>query len=99
MFSFSDTNRAIEIIEQFRHALKEQGDYDHENVMASMIQMLDSPLFKQIVTVQDSLKELGEKLQGSPDIHPDDFEFSPTGELNYFQDGMSPIIFNIYLYL
>lgn len=57
-----------------------------------MIQMLDSPLFKQIITVQDSLHELGDHLKQSPEIKPDDFDFTPTGELHWIH-GMFPLLF------
>ena len=80
-------------MEQFRHALKAQGDYENDKDLADMIQMLDSPLFKQLLTVQESLQELGEKIQVNNDIQPDDFEFSPTGELTWVQEGKSDYIF------
>ena len=82
-------------MEQFRHALKGQGDYENDKDLADMIQMLDSPLFKQLLTVQESLQELGEKIQVNNDIQPDDFEFSPTGELTWVQEGMSDIYLHI----
>ena len=82
-------------MEQFRHALKGQGDYENDKDLADMIQMLDSPLFKQLLTVQESLQELGEKIQVNNDIQPDDFEFSPTGELTWVQEGMSDLYFHI----
>ena len=84
----SDTNRAVDILEQFRHILKMQGDYENDKDIADIIQMFDSPLFKQLLTVQESLQELGEKIQTNPSIHQDDFEFTPTGELSWVQDSM-----------
>lgn len=53
-----------------------------------MIQMLDSPLFKQIVTVQDSLHDLGERVKNTDHIEIDDFDFTATGDLSWFQEGM-----------
>jgi len=52
-----------------------------------MIQMLDSPLFKQIVTVEDSIQELGDKVQHSEHVEVDDFDFTATGDLSWFQEG------------
>ena len=49
--------------------------------------MLDSPLFKQIVTVQDSLQELGERANTTDHLDVDDFDFTATGELSWFQEG------------
>ena len=87
MSLLTNTNQAIEILELFRESLKAKGDYEHDIELADMVQMLDSPLFKQIITVQDSLKELKEKSLVTPNIHVDDFEFSPTGELLFQQGG------------
>ena len=55
--------------------------------------MLDSPLFKQIITVQDSLQQLGEYMKVTPNIQSDDFDFTPTGELHLFGEGIICIIF------
>lgn len=60
--------------------------------------MLDSPLFRQIITIQDSLKELKSKSQLLPNINVNDFDFSPTGEL-VFQPGMSTSSSQVYLHL
>ena len=78
----------MEILEIFREKLKSQGDYEQENEIAAVVQMLDSPLFKQIITIQDSLKELKTKSEVFSNISQNDFDFSPTGEL-VFQPGMS----------
>ena len=78
----------MEILEIFREKLKSQGDYEQENEIAAVVQMLDSPLFKQIVTIQDSLKDLKNKSEVFPNVDKNDFDFAPTGEL-VFQPGMS----------
>jgi len=83
-----DTDKAVEILEIFREKLKSQGDYEQENEIAAVVQMLDSPLFKQIVTIQDSLKDLKNKSEVFPNVDKNDFDFAPTGEL-VFQPGMS----------
>lgn len=83
------TNNVIDIFEQFRHTLKAQGDYTHEKELADMIQMLDSPLFKQIVTVQDSLQELDERIKATDHVDIDDFDFTATGDLSWFQEGVN----------
>ena len=75
-----------------------QGDYDHEKELADMIQMLDSPLFKQIITVQDSIQELDDKIRKTDQVENEDFDFTATGELSWFQQGI--VIFsNIILIL
>ena len=53
-----------------------------------MIQMLDSPLFKQIVTVQDSLQELESRANQVKDISIEDYDFTATGELSWFRESM-----------
>lgn len=74
-------------MEQFRDSLKAEGDYGHEHELADMIQMLDSPLFKQIVNVQDSLQELGDKInKTTSNVYKDDFDFTATGELTWCPD-------------
>ncbi|XP_065657579.1 multiple PDZ domain protein isoform X3 [Hydra vulgaris] len=75
------TSQVCDILERFRHNLKSEGNYEHDKDLADMISMLDSPLFKQIVTVHDSLNELNRKFQTTRDISINDFDFSPTGEL------------------
>ena len=83
--SLSDSNHAVEILERFRHGLNNDGEYEYDRDISDMIQMLDSPLFKQICNVQDSLQEFGECLKERPDLQPDDFDFTPTGELHLFE--------------
>ena len=91
------TNNVIDIFEQFRHSLKAQGDYGHEKELADMIQMLDSPLFKQIVTVQDSIQELGEKVHNTDQVEIDDFDITATGDLSWFREGMIFVLLFCYL--
>eukprot|EP00795_Rhopilema_esculentum_P004582 gene4582-20849_t len=84
----NETNKVVQILEIFREKLKLQGDYEQENEIAAVVQMLDSPLFRQIITIKDSLKELKEKVKLTPGVSDNDFDFSPTGEL-VFQPGMN----------
>lgn len=90
------TDNVIDIFEQFRHSLRVQGDYDHEKELADMIQMLDSPLFKQIITVQDSIQELDYKIRKTDQIENEDFDFTATGELSWFRQGKFPKSFGIF---
>ncbi len=83
-----DTSKVVGILEIFREKLKDKGDYEQENEIAAVVQMLDSPMFRQIITIQDSLKELKEKVKSSANVGVSDFDFSPTGEL-VFQPGMN----------
>lgn len=49
--------------------------------------MLESPLFQQLLVMQHSVKELSAKLKTSPPEAIGDFDFSPSGELVFADDG------------
>lgn len=65
----------------FQRKLKSQGDTDNDEELERIKQMLESPLFRQLLVIQQSVKELNKQLQHSPPGSIQDFEFSPTGEL------------------
>lgn len=76
-----DTSRAVEILDGFQKKLKSQGDTDNDEELERIKQMLESPLFRQLLVIQQSVKELNKQLTHSPPGTIKDFEFSPTGEL------------------
>lgn len=51
--------------------------------------MLESPLFRQLLMIQQSVKELNRKLTHSPPDSVKDFDFSPTGELVFPHHSVS----------
>ena len=65
----------------FQQKLKSQGDTDNDEELERIKQMLESPLFRQLLVIQQSVKELNKQLKQSPPGAIQDFEFSPTGEL------------------
>jgi len=77
----SDTSRAVEILDGFQQKLKSQGDTDNDEELERIKQMLESPLFRQLLVIQQSVKELNKQLKHLPPGAVQDFEFSPTGEL------------------
>lgn len=76
-----DTSRAVEILDGFQQKLMSQGDTDNDEELEQIKQMLESPLFRQLLVIQQSIKRLNKQLQHSPPGAVKDFEFSPTGEL------------------
>ena len=84
-----DTSRAVEILDGFQKKLKSQGDTDNDEELERIKQMLESPLFRQLLVIQQSVKELNKQLQNSPPGTVQDFEFSPTGELVFPRQSAS----------
>lgn len=81
MSILQDTSRAVEILDGFQNKLKSQGDTDNDEELEKIKQMLESPLFRQLLVIQQSVKQLNKQLQHLPPGSVNDFEFSPTGEL------------------
>ena len=76
-----DTSHAVDILDGFQKKLKSQGDTDNDEELERIKQMLESPLFQQLLVIQQSVKDLNNQLQHMPPGAEKDFEFSPTGEL------------------
>lgn len=71
----------MEILDGFQQKLKSQGDTDNDEELERIKQMLESPLFRQLLVIQQSVRELNKQLKHIPPGAVQDFEFSPTGEL------------------
>ena len=84
-----DTSRAAEILDGFQKKLQSQGDTDNDEELERIKQMLESPLFRQLLVIQQSVKELNKQLQHVPPGTVKDFEFSPTGELVFPHQSVS----------
>lgn len=73
-------------------SLWEHGDHSLDDELNSIISMLDSPLFQQLVQLQESIQELGHADTNYP-LTTDTFDFAPSGEIIYKTDqeenGMS----------
>lgn len=85
----SDTARAAQILDGFQQKLKSRGDTDNDEELERIKQMLESPLFRQLLVIQQSVRELNNQLQHLPPEAVKDFEFSPTGELVFPRQSAS----------
>ena len=54
----SDSQRALEILERIQDKLHDCSDTSHEDDLENLIYMLESPLFSQILNIQDALTQL-----------------------------------------
>lgn len=81
----ADISSALQLLEDIKHTVDNLGDaklqvntYQDLNLLISV---LENPVFRSIVTVQDSLSELNQQLGQHPSILPVDFDITPAGEL------------------
>ncbi|KAI8509777.1 hypothetical protein Bbelb_122050 [Branchiostoma belcheri] len=74
-----EAEHAVDVLQKMQEQLRAGGDSSVD--LASIIHMLDSPLFRQILTIQASVKQLKKQVENSPPSAVQDFEFSPTGHL------------------
>ena len=55
----SDSNQALALLERLQKKLStESSDGSHDEDLATLIYMLDSPLFTQLLNIQDALQQL-----------------------------------------
>ncbi|XP_071445203.1 patj homolog [Hetaerina americana] len=80
-----DISTALQLLEHIQHSIHASEDVKLESQTSSdlnlLISVLENPVLRGIVTIQDSLCELNQQLQHHPSILPADFEISPAGEL------------------
>ncbi|XP_060069918.1 multiple PDZ domain protein-like, partial [Ylistrum balloti] len=76
----SDSDQASGYLEHLQARLWEQGDHSQDDDITSIMAMLDSPLFRQLLTLQESLTELKQVANTYP-VNDETFEISLTGEL------------------
>ncbi|XP_021361856.1 inaD-like protein [Mizuhopecten yessoensis] len=76
----SDSEQASGYLEHLQARLWEQGDHSQDDDITSIMAMLDSPLFRQLLTLQESLTELKQVTNTYP-VNDETFEISLTGEL------------------
>ncbi|XP_078575257.1 multiple PDZ domain protein-like isoform X2 [Branchiostoma floridae x Branchiostoma japonicum] len=74
-----EAEHAVDVLQKMQEQLRAGGDSSVD--LASIIHMLDSPLFRQILNIQASVKQLKKQVENSPPSAVQDFEFSPTGHL------------------
>lgn len=79
-YIISDSEQASQYIEHLQARLWEQGDHSQDEELSSIIAMLESPLFHQLLTLQESLQELKEVTNTYP-VSEETFEIAPSGEI------------------
>lgn len=52
------TEQAVEYVEHLQTRLWDQGDHSMDDDLTSLLAMMESPLFRQILNLQESLQEL-----------------------------------------
>ncbi|KAK7495917.1 hypothetical protein BaRGS_00012907 [Batillaria attramentaria] len=77
---YNNSETAAEYLERLQAQLWDTGDHSRDDDIASIICMLDSPLFKQLLTLQESLQDL-QQVSATQPLTEDSFDISPTGEL------------------
>ncbi|KAJ8936009.1 hypothetical protein NQ314_012535 [Rhamnusium bicolor] len=81
----ADISSALQLLEDIKQTVDDLGDpklqvntYQDLNLLISV---LENPVFRSIVTVQDSISELNQQLGQHPSILPVDFDITAAGEL------------------
>lgn len=81
----ADISSALQLLEDIKQTVD---DLDDPKLQANtstdlnlLISVLENPIFRNIVTVQDSLSELNQQLGEHPSILPVDFDITAAGEL------------------
>lgn len=81
----SDTSAALSLLERIQRAMKENDDAklsdQCNNDLNTLISVLESPVFRGIVNIQESLKELKKQVSQHPSIVPADFDITREGKL------------------
>ncbi|KAF5280955.1 hypothetical protein FQA39_LY17914 [Lamprigera yunnana] len=81
----ADISSALRLLEDIKHTVYELEDpklqSNTNQDLNTLISVLENPIFRSIVTVQDSLSELNQQLGQHPSILPVDFDITPSGEL------------------
>nr|CAH7763068.1 unnamed protein product [Callosobruchus chinensis] len=81
----ADISSALQLLEDIKQTVDDTGDpklqVNVQQDLNLLISVLENPVFRSIVTVQDSLSELNQQLGQHPSILPVDFDITASGEL------------------
>ncbi|PIK51095.1 putative multiple PDZ domain protein-like [Apostichopus japonicus] len=78
----ADTQQAVAILNGIQGRLEDSGDVALSQQVAVMIKLLDSPSFKQLLNLQQAIRQLKDHISATPPgKQSTDFDFSPDGEL------------------
>lgn len=81
----ADISSALQLLEDIKQTVDDLDDpklqVNTSQDLNLLISVLENPIFRSIVTVQDSLSELNQQLGQHPSILPVDFDITASGEL------------------
>ncbi|XP_050162264.1 inaD-like protein isoform X2 [Myiozetetes cayanensis] len=77
----ADKQQVLQILDRLQAKLHEKRDSQHQENLAVLRNTLRSPLFNQILTLQQSIKQLKEQLNYMPPDRSVDFDFTKRGLL------------------
>lgn len=81
----ADISSALQLLEDIKQGVGDLRDPKLQNStfqdLRALLSVLENPVFRSIVTVQDSLSELNQQLGQHPSILPVDFDITSAGEL------------------
>ncbi|XP_075787690.1 multiple PDZ domain protein isoform X3 [Pelodiscus sinensis] len=69
MLEVIDTHRALQAVERLHMKLRERGDIANEEKLSLLKSVLQSPLFSQILNLQNSVHQLKDQVNVTPSIH------------------------------
>ncbi|KAM6217057.1 inaD-like protein [Rhynchocyon petersi] len=81
-----DKSHILQVVDRLKTKLQEKGDVSQNEKLSMFYETLRSPLFNQILTLQQSIKQLKGQLSHIPSDCSTNFEFSRKGFL-VFTDG------------
>ncbi|NXJ94467.1 INADL protein, partial [Corythaixoides concolor] len=79
--SGADKQQVLQILDRLQSKLREKRDSQHNENLTVLRNTLRSPLFNQILTLQQSIKQLKEQLSYMPPDRSVDFDFTKRGLL------------------
>uniref|UniRef100_A0A7M4FUN3 PATJ crumbs cell polarity complex component n=1 Tax=Crocodylus porosus TaxID=8502 RepID=A0A7M4FUN3_CROPO len=77
----ADKQQVLQILDRLQMKLREKGDTSQSEKLTILHNTLRSPLFNQILTLQQSIKQLKEQLNYMPSDRSVDFDFTRKGVL------------------
>nr|XP_033771937.1 inaD-like protein isoform X2 [Geotrypetes seraphini]XP_033771938.1 inaD-like protein isoform X2 [Geotrypetes seraphini]XP_033771939.1 inaD-like protein isoform X2 [Geotrypetes seraphini]XP_033771940.1 inaD-like protein isoform X2 [Geotrypetes seraphini]XP_033771941.1 inaD-like protein isoform X2 [Geotrypetes seraphini]XP_033771942.1 inaD-like protein isoform X2 [Geotrypetes seraphini] len=81
-----DKHQVLQVIDRLQRKLREKADASQNENLNILRETLKSPLFNQILTVQQSIRQLKEQLSRMPADHSAEFDFSKKGLLVFDAD-------------
>ncbi|XP_033636742.1 multiple PDZ domain protein-like isoform X3 [Asterias rubens] len=86
----ADTQHAVEMLCGMQTELQQTGDEELGQQLSDMINMLESPLFTQLLTLQQSMRQLRDHVESTPPGQPiGEFDFNSSGDL-VFEEPPKP---------